>query len=179
MSKVLKVLWVICGALVILGGISFIYNPLAGFLITEYIIGGALILVGIISIFAYIKAHKEMFGAGWILAEGLISLVLGSLICFSGIGDLLFSFTIAMALGIWLMFSGVSQISRSMELHKLGAKGWGWPMFFGIVCLIAAVSFFFNPVSSAIGTVNFLLSVVMIIAGVSLISRCFVKDIEE
>ena len=179
MSKVLNVLWAISGVLVIAAGVSFIFNPLTGFVITEYIVGGVLILIGLISVFAYMGVHKELFGAGWILAEGLISIIFGSLICFSQFGNLLYSFTIAMALGIWLMFSGISQISRSLELHKLSAKGWGVPMFFGIICLIASISFFFNPVVSVVGATSYLFAIVMTIAGISIISRCFVKDIER
>lgn len=179
MNKFLKVLWVIMGVLIIVGGVAFFFNPLSAFVITEVIVGSILMCVGVISIIAYATTQKVMLGAGWVLAEGILSLLIGFLICFSGKSEAIFAITISMALGLWLLFSGISQISRSMDLHKLGAKGWGWITAWGIICVLAALSFFCTPIASAIGTVGYLSGFVMIIGGIGVITRCLARDIEE
>lgn len=178
MKVLTKVLWAIAGIALILAGCMAFFNPLAAFLVFEYICGGALILSGVLSIIAYIATNKVMLGAGWVLADGIISLLLGLLICFSRYNDQIFSITISMALGLWLMFSGVSETSRSFDLKKLGAKGWGWLTAWGIICIICAVSIFCTPITSAIGITSFIEGIALILGGIAVMSRCLTRDIE-
>lgn len=174
-----KVLWIISAILLILGGVIFFYNPLPAFIFTEYVVGGVLVLSGILNIIAYIRTHKVMLGGGWILAEGVLSLVLGALIFFSKYNEALFAITLSVSLGVWLLVSGISNFSRSVDLHKLGAKGWGWLTFWGIICIIAAVAFFCHPVAAAVGSVGWMTGFVMILGGISALVKCLARDIED
>ena len=179
MKTFLKVLWVIAGIVLILGGCAAFFNPFKAFVVTEVILGAALIISGIVSIIAYIRTQKHMLGAGWILAEGILSLILGLLICCSKYSNGLFAITVSTFLGLWLLFSGVSQMIRSFDLHKLGAHGWGWITAWGIICIIGGVAVFCNPVITAVGTASFLSGIVLILGGIAALARCLTRDIED
>lgn len=179
MKTFLKVLWVIAGIVLILGGCAAFFKPFKAFVVTEVILGAALIISGIVSIIAYIRTQKHMLGAGWILAEGILSLILGLLICFSKYSNGLFAITVSTFLGLWLLFSGVSQMIRSFDLHKLGAHGWGWITAWGIICIIGGVAVFCNPVITAVGTASFLSGIVLILGGIAALARCLTRDIED
>ncbi len=59
MKTFLKVLWVIAGIVLILGGCAAFFNPFKAFVVTEVILGAALIISGIVSIIAYIRTQKR------------------------------------------------------------------------------------------------------------------------
>lgn len=179
MKTFLKVLWVISGIVLILGGCVAFFNPFKAFVVTEVIFGAALIISGILSIIAYIRTQKYMLGAGWVLADGILSLILGLLICFSNYSDGLFAITVSTFLGLWLLFSGISQTIRSCDLHKLGAHGWGWLTAWGIICIFGGVAVFCNPVITAVGTTSFLSGIILILGGVAALTRCLTRDIED
>lgn len=179
MKTFLKVLWVIAGIVLILGGCAAFFNPLKAFVLTEVIFGAALMISGVVSIIAYIRTHKVIMGAGWILADGILTLILGALICFSHYSNGLFAITISAFLGLWLLFTGISQTTRSFDLHKLGAHGWGWLTAWGVICIIGGVAVFCNPVITAVGTTSFISGIVLILGGVAAFSRCLARDIED
>ena len=179
MNTFVKVLWVIAGIVLILGGCAAFFNPLSAYVVTEVIFGAALIISGIVSIIAYARTSKVMMGAGWVLADGILSLILGALICFSRYNEGLFAITISTFLGLWLLFSGSSETIRSFDLHKLGAKGWGWLTAWGIICILGGIAVFCNPVITAVGTTSFLSGFILIAGGIAAITRCFTKDIED
>lgn len=179
MSAFTKVLWIIAGAGLILAGCMAFYNPFVAFLVFEYVCGGALILSGVLGIVAYIATNKIMLGAGWVLADALLSLILGIMICFGKYNDQIFSLTISVAIGLWLMFSGISQTTRSFDLKKLGASGWGFMTAWGIICILCSICVFCTPLTSAIGITSFVTGISLILGGISVISRCLTRDIEE
>lgn len=189
MKTFIKVLWVIAGAALILGGCFAFASPLASLHIFQVICGSVLLVTGIISIIAYCASHRIMLGAGWILAEGIMSALMGGLILvakFTGgiihseyVSSAVFSIFFAMIIAFWLMFSGVNQLTRSFDLHKLGARGWGWGTIWGIICILGAIAVFCSPIVAAVGTITFLLGFALIVGGISVLSRCFSRDIED
>lgn len=187
MKTFVKVLWVIAGVILIGSGLTSFFNPLSGITTFEVICGFALAASGVMSIVAYCASSKVMLGAGWVLAEGILSLILGGIILVAGFSDGIIATEItgvlAMFVGwllaFWLLFSGVTHITRSVDLHKLRAKGWGWGLVWGILSIICALAVFCKPVITALGTMSVVLGIVLIIGGVSILSRCFTRDIED
>lgn len=187
MKTFIKVLWIIAGVVLIVGGIAAFFNPLAGITTFEAICGFALAVSGIMSIIAYCASSKVMLGAGWILAEGILSLILGGVILVASFSNGIIATEITgmlakfvgWLLAFWLLFSGITHITRSVDLHKLSAKGWGWGLIWGILCIVCALGVFCQPVITALGTMSFVLGIILIVGGVSILARCFTRDIED
>lgn len=179
MKKFTKVLWAIAGIALLLGGAATFFNPIQTFVVTEYIIGGAFLLSGVLGIIAYFAGRNVMLGAGWVLADGILSIVFGGMICFGQYSKGFLAVTIGVLVGIWLIVTGINNLSRSFDMHRLRAKGWGWLTFWGILCIAAGVIVFCKPVVSAIGISNMLVGIAMFLGGITMLFRCFTRDIES
>ena len=179
MKVFIKVLCAIAGILLLLAGAATFFNPLASFVTISYIIGGALFVSGFLSIIAYFASRKVMLGAGWVLADGILSVVFGAMICFGEYSKGFLSLTIGVIVGIWLLVSGINTLSRSFDMHRLGAKGWGWLTLWGILCIAAGVVVFCNPIISAIRITDMVVGLSLLVGGVSTLFRCFTRDIED
>lgn len=178
MKGFIKVLWAIAGVVLILAGAATFFNPLATFITLTYIIGGALIVAGLAGIIGYFAGRNVMLGAGWVLAEGILSIIFGAMICFGEYSKGFLAITMGVLVGIWLLVSGINDLARSFDMHKLKAKGWGWLTVWGIICIIAGVVVFCRPVVTAIGVADMVIGMAMLIGGVATLFRCFARDVE-
>ena len=122
MKTFVKIMWVLGGVILILASCMAFFNPVTGMITFETAVSIALLISGLLSVITYIATHKIMLGAGWILADGLISLVLGGIImCAITSSDMItaqftaaFSIFFAIIIGIWLIVSGVGQLTREI-----------------------------------------------------------------
>ncbi len=179
MSKATKVFWIVMGVILILGGIAVFNNPFSAFLYTEALVGIILMTIGVLSIVVYIATHKMILGGGWILAEGIIALVIGLMLTFGRYNEQIFSFILAFFIGFWLLSSGIMQITRSVELKKLQAKGWAWSAFWGALCVISGALSFMQPLYTSVMTTALFTGAILILSGISMISKSFIRDIEQ
>lgn len=186
MKTFVKIMWAIGGFLLVLCGCMAFFNPFSGVVTFEIAVGIGLIVSGLLSVITYAVTRKVLLGAGWVLADGLLSVVLGAILLIAmTYSDLVtaefaavISVVFAVIVGIWLISTAITQITRAVDLHKLGAKGWGWGLCFGIIGLLCALCLFCRPVVTMMGAMSFVLGISLIVGGVSLIARCFSRDIE-
>lgn len=104
-----------------------------------------------------------MFGAGWLLLDGILTILLSLFLLFN------MGFT-ALALpyifGMWVMFSGISKFVNSFDQRRFGVRGWGWIMALGIVMTIVGFAAFLDPVLSALA-MTVITGVMFIMSGIS------------
>lgn len=104
-----------------------------------------------------------MLGAGWLLLDGILTILLSLFLLFN------MGFT-ALALpyifGMWVMFSGISKFVNSFDLRRFGVRGWGWIMALGIVMTIVGFAAFLDPVLSALA-MTVIMGVMFIMSGIS------------
>ena len=101
------------------------------------------------------------------------------MICFSEYSKGFLAVTLGVLVGIWLLVSGINNLSRSFDMHRLGAKGWGWLTIWGILCIAAGVMVFCKPLIAAIGITEMVVGISLLIGGVATLFRCFTRDIES
>lgn len=94
--------------------------------VTVAIAYGVILLVsGIADIVIFAVWGPQMLGAGWLLLDGILTILLSLFLLFN------MGFT-ALALpyifGMWVMFSGISKFVNSFDLRRFGVRGWGWIM---------------------------------------------------
>ncbi len=162
-----RVLWIIAGVLLILAGICCLCNPDVGLLTLSLYIGVAMLISGIIDIAIFAKWNGQMLGAGWFLADGILTVLLSLFLLFNQAFTML---SLPFIFGMWLLFSGINQFVNSFELETLGIKGWGWMTALGV--LLAVVGFFslFDPIANLFA-LGILVGILLICEGVAAIVR--------
>lgn len=162
-----RVLWIIAGVLLIIVGIYCLCNPDVGLLTLSLYIGIAMLISGIIDIVIFAKWNGKMFGAGWFLADGILTVLLALFLLFNEAFTML---TLPFIFGMWLLFSGINQFVNSFELQSLGVKGWGWLTALGV--LLALVGFFslFDPVANLFA-LSILMGILLVCEGIAAIVR--------
>jgi uncharacterized membrane protein HdeD (DUF308 family) len=110
---------VILAILYIIAGIYLLVHPLGGLLALTLLIGCLLMVYGIFAIILAFRM-KPVAGWGWVLFDGIITLLLGVLIYihWPGTSD----FVIGTLIGISFIVSGVTRLMLSFAVRRLTSK---------------------------------------------------------
>lgn len=131
---------VIVAIIMVLLGIGIFIAPLfAVELIIWFFIAG-LIIYGAFNIIVYVKSNVKN---GWSLASGIMSTILGFLLMFSG--PLAQADTFAFMLGFLTLTTGINQMTAASTMKSQGGNGTGWLTAAGVINIILALFFIFNP----------------------------------
>jgi len=147
--------WVslLIGVLAVILGIWSMATPDITLVALTYVFVCIFIVSGIFEIIFSLANKEVLNGWGWTLAGGIIDLAFGFILL------LLPPAAIAMILiyfiGFWIMFRGVWMIGESLELKRLGMKGWGWFLTLAILTLIFSFTFIVSPLMSSVFIVAF------------------------
>lgn len=166
-----RVLWIVAGVLLIIVGIYCLFNPDVGLLSLSLYIGSAMLISGVIDIVIFAKWNGKMFGTGWFLADGILTVLLALFLLFNQAFTML---SLPFIFGMWLLFSGINQFVNSFELQSFGVRGWGWLTALGI--LLAVVGFFslFDPIANLFA-LSILVGILLICEGVAAIVRACIS----
>ena len=162
-----RVLWIVAGALLIIAGAYCLCRPDAGLLTLSLYIGITMLISGMIDIVIFAKWNGRMFGAGWFLADGILTVLLSLFLLFNQSFTML---SLPFIFGMWLLFSGINQFVNSFELQSLGVKGWGWLTALGVVLAIVGFFSFFDPIADLFA-LSILVGVLLICEGIATIVR--------
>lgn len=162
-----RVLWIIAGILLIIAGIFCLCNPNVGLMKISLYIGIAMLISGIIDIIIFAKCNGTMIGAGWFLADGILTVLLSLFLLFNQKFTML---SLPFIFGMWLLFSGINQFVNSFEMQRLKVKGWGWMTALGV--LLAVVGFFslFDPIANLLA-LSIMAGILLIFGGIAAIVR--------
>jgi len=122
-------------------GFTALFLPATTLLTFTIGLGVIMLVSGIITTITYILDRNEIKRSGWVLADGILSFILGILILINAfVGIIAVIFFLAM----WLIFSGVLRISGSLQLKEWDVNQWGWMMALGILnIVIGAITMFY------------------------------------
>ena len=113
------VLWqILLGLLYGLVAIYMLIHPLLGVLSLTLVLGVFLLIEGVFEIILYFNVRNAA-NAGWVLLNGIITLVLGGLIWFHWPSSSVW--VIGTLVGISLIFSGISRIMLSSATRRLSS----------------------------------------------------------
>ena len=159
--------------LAVLSGMTFmgisilsIAHRSVSFLNMAFILGLAMVVVGVISILVYFFAPGKQIGFGWFFVEGLTTLVLGSLVLAN---KLPIDLMVPIFFGMWLMFSGILRMVASVHLAL--EKHNSWLCTLGAGCLSAGFGIyaFFNQVVANVMPLMILVGIIFLIQGINLV----------
>ena len=169
----MSVLSIILGVLLIIGGFSCMFTPLATFLSTGYYLGILMLVYGVAGI---IRAVSRKAGAlEWIL--NILAVIVGLIALFRPGSTLIFDSMILTIIACWFVIQGVIQIVLSFKAKPV-MKGWYWGLIAGILGVLVGIYSWFHPVLTAV-TAGILIGCYFVESGISLIALAAAIESEE
>lgn len=141
-SKSMKVLNIIAGVLLIVAGIYCLCNQDIAAMTAGVMVGIFMLLSGVIEIVVFATTSGLLFGSGWLLLDGVLTVILSLFLLFNQwftMMSLPFLFT------LWLLFSGISRFVSALDLRAFGVRGWGWILTIGIILMVAGFICMMDP----------------------------------
>ena len=164
-SKSMKLLNVISGVLLIAVGIYCLCNQDIAAMTAGLMIGIFMLVSGVIEIIVFAATSGVMFGSGWLLLDGVLTVILSLFLLFNQwftMMSLPFLFT------LWLLFSGISRFVSAFDLRAFGVRGWGWVLAIGIILMVAGFICMMDPWVS-FAAIGLTVGLVFLMEGVSAI----------
>ena len=158
------VLSVILGVLLIIGGLSCMFTPLATFLSTGYFLGIMMLVYGVGGIIRAVSHKADALE--WIL--NILAVIVGLIALFRPGSTLIFDSMILVIIACWFVVQGVIQIVLSLKAKGV-FKGWYWGLIAGILGILVGIYSWFHPVLTAV-TAGILIGLYFVESGISLIA---------
>ena len=162
-SKSMKVLNIIAGVLLIAAGIYCLCNQDIAAVTAGLMIGIFMLVSGVLEIVVFAATGGLMFGSGWLLLDGVLTVILSLFLLFNQwftLMSLPFLFT------LWLLFSGISRFVSAFDLRAFGVRSWGWVLAVGILLMTAGFICMLDPWVS-VTAIGVTVGLVFLLEGVS------------
>lgn len=174
----MKILTIILGVLIAIGGIYCLITPIATYSTLSWLIGFVMIVEGIGSIVTWSERRRFGFADGWTLAGAIVSVILGCFLLGSFVAQLAVDLFIAYLIATWLVIGGITRIIAAFKLRDYdryagaNAIGANWVVLLvsGILVVLLGILCLINPTSVMIG-VGFMLGIAIIFTGIDLVVR--------
>lgn len=166
------------GVLYLIAGTLCIILPLAAGVAVAWVIGIALLAVGIVQAIGAFQAGSFGAGVGEFLI-GLLYVVAGVLVLLHPLAGLTF---LTMLITVLLFIHGVLLIASAFQIKP--EDGWGWLMFGGVLSIILAIMLFMKFPTTALWLPGVLVGVDLLFSGWTILFtggavRGTGKDIEK
>lgn len=171
MSKFSRFFWLISAILMIVGGLICFFNPGVVLLSLAWILGVVVFVDGISTVCYFFSGGREHKGAGWLLFDGIVSILLGGIVIFSNmfvaIGAMLPIF-----FSIWIICKGIMGILHSFEIKNIGWSSWWILLLIGSIIIALGIVSLIHPLVTII-TISVLVGLFFVISGVFSIVQWF------
>ena len=157
------VLSVICGVLLMMGGIACLFNPGATFFATGYFIAILLLIYGIVGIVNVVRKRAPAIG----LITYILAVIVGIFAIFRPENALVMDTILAYLVAAWFVIQGIVSIYMSIKA-KPYKSGWVCGLILGILAILIGLYSFFHPMLGAL-TIGILVGIYLIDAGLSMI----------
>ena len=162
-SKSMKLLNIIAGVILIAVGIYCLCNQSIAAMTAGLMVGIFMLVSGILEIVVFAATNGFMFGSGWLLLDGVLTVILSLFLLFNQwftMMSLPFLFT------LWLLFSGISRFVSAFDLRTFGVHGWGWILMIGIILMAAGLICMMDPWVSVMA-IGITVGLVFLLEGIS------------
>ena len=172
-----RILAVILGVLIVIGGIYCFMMPEATCLSLAWLLGIVMVADGVANIVTWFQLRKSGYSNGWVLFGAIISIIFGIVLLGSYAAQFAVELFFAYMTGAWLVVTGIIRIGYSFQMRKLNqgiqpqsiGDRWWFSLIVGILVVIAGVMCLFNPMI-AIASMGMLVGISIIVAGISVIA---------
>ena len=163
--KKYRITAIISGIIMLVLGIMGIIWPLQSTIILAYVIAAAMIVFGIVKIVGYTKTPAYL-RTGLALASGILDLLLGVMLIFSGTEVMLY--TLSYFFAFELIIAGIEELTFGNRVRFYGFDASGGFTFSGILNIIIGTVLLFMPGASLL-TMSMMVIIFLITKGILLI----------
>ena len=164
----------ILGILLLVCGVMMLFTPYEAYIMVAIFIPIAILVHGIRSIASYSNSKKEGAPQGWILADGILSAVIGIWLLFQPAAA---AVSLPFIFGFWILFAGVLRLMGGFS-GKDAVKGSGWLIVWGIIGIITGLLLLNHPLFTGV-IISYLVIWAFIFIGIQDIFFFFVKKAEK
>lgn len=150
LKKMLLIMWILIAAFAIGAGIYLMAHPLAALASSAWIMGAVLISSGLGSLITCLRQRGQP-GAGWLLADGLLTLLLAVYVL---LHQLFAIAALPYLASCWVLFLGMRKIIGAIEQKQEPGSDWGWNLALGILSLLVGMSMLSRPVMTLLSVAS-------------------------
>lgn len=143
--------------MVILGLVLVIWPDILGVMLC-YLLGGALIVMGVIQLISFLRGERLGFYSKFSMLMGIVLVLLGIWICTQP--HVVLSI-IPVVVGIIVLIHGLMDIQYTLDIRRTGNTKWWIALIVAILTLIVGLLLVFNPFTAY--------EISMILLGVSML----------
>lgn len=162
-SKSMRILNIISGVLLIVVGIYCLCNQDVAAMTAGVMVGVFMLISGVIEIIVFASTSGLLFGSGWLLLDGVLTVILSLFLLFNQWFTLL---SLPLLFTLWLLFSGISRFVSAFDLRAMGVRGWGWVLAVGILLMVAGFICMMDPWVS-VAAIGLTVGLAFLLEGVS------------
>ena len=152
------------GVILFLIGVVVFAFPVQSYVGMAVLFGWLMLLTGVVETIVAVRNTHYVTGRGWMLAWGVIEIVLGLILVFN---VALSSATLPVVLGFWLLMRGFSAVGLGDDMRAVGIRGAGWTILCGILLLLCALGILFQPLVFGSTAVVVWVGLSLLLAGAS------------
>lgn len=104
------------------------------------------IVSGVLRIVSSMGNREVLKNWGWYVGGGVLDIIIGGLLLARM--DIA-AIALSMYAGFFILFGSIAAIFRASELRDSGFKGWGWPLFSGILGVVFSFMILTNLIFGA------------------------------
>lgn len=150
-------------ALFIIGLVVFLY-PAQSYLGMSLMFGFLIFFSGLFQIILSAGNKHYMTGRGWMLAGGIIEVILGVILI---LNTALSAATLPIFLAFWLLFRSFSAIGLGSDMNAMNIPGSGWTIVSGVLLLLLSMWILFQPILFGTAAVIIWVGISLLFAGMS------------
>ena len=170
--KTVQILWVFACLVLLFAGVFVINKPDSVLYNISWELGVCMLVSGVINIFIYIKNKWYLHGARWLLADGMITVLIS---IFPIIHNVVLPQVIPVFFGIWELTLGVLKFIEAVELYDERISGWYLFSVIGAFEMISGVFSLIEPIDHAIGH-NHIIAVIFFVQSLGFIFKIFMYN---
>ncbi len=152
------------GVILFLIGVVVFAFPVQSYVGMAVLFGWLMLLTGVVETIVAVRNTHYVTGRGWMLAWGVIEIVLGLILVFN---VALSSATLPVVLGFWLLMRGFSAVGLGGDMRAVGIRGAGWTILCSILLLLCALGILFQPLVFGSTAVVVWVGLSLLLAGAS------------
>ncbi|GAA1050443.1 HdeD family acid-resistance protein [Arthrobacter russicus] len=168
-SRRLWWLVLIRGIFAVILGLYALFSPGATIIALVIVFGFYAIIDGISAVVIAIGSRGKQRLWGWLIVEGLISVLAG---VFALVLPGLSALAVGFIIGFWALFLGVSQIVESIMLRRSLGGVWVWLLITGIIVVVWGI-FVLSAPGAGLLAVLWIFGLFAVLFGISKIAMSF------
>lgn len=153
-------------AIFVIGFLIFMY-PGVSYVTLSLLFGILIFASGLVNILIAANHHDPLIGKGWMIAGGIIEVILGLILAFN---PAISAVTLPLFLGFWLLFRSFNLIGAGSDMYSSKIPGSGWTIFTGILLLVFSFIVLLQPLLYGVEVVVIWVGISFLMAGISVSS---------